>query len=229
MRSAELRKQSRPSTLKPRLESHLIAYAAAGTAGAALLASTPATAEVVYTPAHIAVGSSLNLDLNHDGITDFTIQLNDFDAGHGVLLSLLLDIPGNAVRPSRGAAAPLPIGAKIGPAQKFTSSADTYGGVNMGEHFAYGSTSGSHGPWLNVTNKFLGLRFVINGEFHYGWARLNVSSIYDAVLTGYAYEAVPNKEIQAGQTSGSNDENASISSEFAPSLTLGRLASGTKP
>jgi peptidoglycan hydrolase-like protein with peptidoglycan-binding domain len=54
-----------------------------------------------------------------------------------------------------------------------------------------------------VKNRYLGLKFSVNGETHYGWARLNVSfraPHITATLTGYAYETEANKAIDAGQT-----------------------------
>ena len=61
----------------------------------------------------------------------------------------------------------------------------------------------------NVSNRYLGLKFTINGKTHYGWARLNVSfqinqgrGTLKATLTGYAYETIPNKAIVAGRTKG---------------------------
>jgi hypothetical protein len=68
--------------------------------------------------------------------------------------------------------------------------------------YNYGRRFG--GPWGNVADKFLGLRFGINGEPHYGWARLTVDVRREgfptirARLTGYAYETEPNKTILAG-------------------------------
>ena len=66
------------------------------------------------------------------------------------------------------------------------------------------------GPWNNARRRYLGLRFKIKGKTHYGWARLNESCIQDgkrgaaakALLTGYAYETIPNKPIVAGKTKG---------------------------
>jgi hypothetical protein len=59
------------------------------------------------------------------------------------------------------------------------------------------------------------------GKTHFGWARLNVSCVYlhamNATLTGYAYEAIPNKSIVTGETKGPDVEPA----------TLGDLARGT--
>ena len=80
----------------------------------------------------------------------------------------------------------------------------------------------SFGPWNNngkgVRDRYLGLKFLIKGKVHYGWASMNFH-IYnyhpDVVLTGYAYETTPNKAITTGKTK----DNASPN-------TLGHLALG---
>jgi hypothetical protein len=59
------------------------------------------------------------------------------------------------------------------------------------------------GAWQNVTNHYLGIRFKINGQAHYGWARLTVlEGRFGPIitLTGYAYESVAGAPIVAGQT-----------------------------
>jgi len=67
---------------------------------------------------------------------------------------------------------------------------------------------GYTGFWLPGTkNRYLGLTFHLNGEIHYGWARMSVRGPHHrpeivAVLTGYAYETIPNKPIIAGKTRG---------------------------
>ena len=47
---------------------------------------------------------------------------------------------------------------------------------------------------------------MISGEVHYGWARLNETCAKNgenfALLTGYAYETVPNQGIITGRTKG---------------------------
>ncbi len=63
------------------------------------------------------------------------------------------------------------------------------------------------GDWNNVKDRYLGLKFKIQGKgkIHYGWARLNVRDhghYITATLTGYAYETIPNKPIIAGKTKG---------------------------
>ena len=44
---------------------------------------------------------------------------------------------------------------------------------------------------------------MIDGQIHYGWARLSVQNVYRGIydtLTGYAYETIPDKAIITGQT-----------------------------
>ncbi len=63
----------------------------------------------------------------------------------------------------------------------------------------------AHG--LHFLSGYLGLKFSIHGQFHYGWARLNVFTNWNApgftaALLGYAYETIPNKPIITGKTKG---------------------------
>jgi hypothetical protein len=233
MLADDLTKQLLPSKLKPSLDSRLMGYVTVATATGvtALAFGQSATAEIVYTPADINVGTYYSLDINHDGVPDFTLETVPYDSGHGDFLLLFLDVPGNAVRPpfegggTRNAAA-LPIGAHIGPAQTFTTHT-TYGGVFMGNAFQYGSIHDSNGPWLGATNKFLGLKFLIDGEVHYGWARLTVTGGISATISGYAYETVSNKVIWAGQRSENQNEKAPVSLPNAREASeLGLLACG---
>jgi hypothetical protein len=79
------------------------------------------------------------------------------------------------------------------------------------------------GSWVNVKNRYLGLRFKIKGKIHYGWARLSVQVQNHTVvgtLTGYAYETVAGKAIKAGQTK-EDDDTATIQP-----ASLGHLARG---
>jgi hypothetical protein len=70
---------------------------------------------------------------------------------------------------------------------------------------------------VNVSNRYLGLKFKIDGKTHYGWARLTVqlpgNFLVKATLTGYAYETVAGKAIRAGQTKGDADD-ATVDSNF---------------
>ena len=178
------------------LEKNLAAYmAAAGAAGVGVLAvAPPAQAKVVYTPVNVTIGenSQYLLDLNHDGVNDFSFShfaYGNWDHfyANGLAANRIF---GN------GSASALRFGVPIGPNGHFS---------HFGLIEKSGATSGSNndfGKWLNVQNRYLGLQFSINGQTHYGWARLTVKSGIVGTLTGYAYETIPNKRILAGQTSG---------------------------
>ena len=94
-------------------------------------------------------------------------------------------------------------------------------------------THESHGPWANVTHRYLGLEFIIKGKVHYGWARLNNPRGSWPTLTGYAYETIPNKGITMGKTKGPDDavgqaSPVSHSTAAAKPASLGMLALGTE-
>ncbi len=182
---------------------------AALAAGAGMLVFLPsAEAKIIYTPAHVRVSSTTPLDLNHDGHVDF--YLYDMSAhstsGIGSGLWVVGVGRGYGIVGKQHAgyyASALRAGAKIGADDQF------FGGHMAGRWcFSNKKTCSVFGVWANsgkgVKNRFLGLRFVVNGKTHYGWARLNVAfkPYIEATLTGYAYETVANKPIVTGQTKG---------------------------
>jgi hypothetical protein len=119
-------------------------------------------------------------------------------------------------------AAAVAAGKRIGPQQEFVSG-DAYMSFNSfksyGEKFAQQS-----GTWRNVEFAYVGLKIVINGQVHYGWARIKfpyVGAITYPTIYGYAYESTPNQPIDAGQTSGTSEEAAKT-----PAASLGMLAAG---
>ncbi|HWY59995.1 MAG TPA: hypothetical protein VNZ03_36365 [Terriglobales bacterium] len=187
----------------------------------------PAAAKIVYTKTHhvIRPNHSYVLDLNHDGVTDLSIE-NTSSCGDWCGFTLVARaVAGNAVVGENYYASALTPGADIGPKQPFS-------GLVMA-HYTNGF--GSHsGRWGNVTNRYLGLKFRIKGKTHYGWARLNVSDHQFGIvapLTGYAYETIPNKSIIAGKTKGPGDSSveqrdATLTMPPLPPASLGILALG---
>ena len=169
----------------------------------------PSEAKIVYTPAHriIGPGSSYKLDLSHDGITDFTLRdlqphHRHCGLGRPFCGSRRGQWGGGALTRSRPWAYALKRGVVVGPRRPFKAKRMVSIRIEDSAHYSYGS-------WLNVSNRYLGLRFKIAGKVHYGWARLNVAADQHAhvtaTLTGYAYETIPNKAITAGQTKGPGD------------------------
>jgi hypothetical protein len=239
--------------LSDSLHQQLTSYAlAAGAAGVSVLAlAQPTEAKIKYTPTHVVIGGNqnYNLDLNRDGIADFVIQNADYNGycsgrpWKADDLSPKPGIKGNGViaRFSSFASA-LYKGAQIGQSRNFQSSFNPMVQVASGYVPSFRHkclhVHNEAGPWLNVSNRYLGLRFKIRGKTHYGWARLSVQAGFvfiNATLNGYAYETIAGKSIKAGQTKGmandptNDDFGASLSSpipEAPHPATLGALAMG---
>jgi hypothetical protein len=202
LKSSKAGSRKTASNLSESIHQHLNMYAiAAGAAGVGVLAlAQPVEAKIVYTPTNVNIGAShqYDLDLNHDGVTDFTIE-NPFRF-HIDLLHASAAAGNGVVGRKNGWAEALYQGAQIGPFQTFIAP-----DAGMAICVQYG---GCHGPWVNVTNRYLGLKFITKGKTHYGWARLSVQGSIEiiATLTGYAYETIPGKSIKAGKTHGPADE-----------------------
>ena len=61
-------------------------------------------------------------------------------------------------------------------------------------------SSGLRGNWKDVQDRYLGLRFKIGGNTHYGWAKLDVGlSGASWSIKEYAYNTIPDDPINAGQ------------------------------
>jgi hypothetical protein len=203
-----------PKVLSETLQARLNAYSlAAGAAGVGLLASVQTVgARIAYTPTHhvIKLGEKYKLDLNHDGLADFLLAgtgqsffvypnpVKGHNAwwGWGVFCTYSgcaayapFALPGGYKLPGSGSG-------------RFINLKGTLLGQS------------SIGSWSGKTTGYLGVRFQIKGNVHYGWARLHMTGEPSLVILGYAYETIPNKPIIAGEKRGRDE------------ATLGRLAQG---
>jgi hypothetical protein len=216
------------SKLRGALEQRLTAYAMAASASGIglLLCPQPAAARIVYTKVNqqLQGGTPVPVDLNHDGIVDFLLSFTGvshygkFDIS--VKASGTNQVVGYCQHLSQGcwASAQRP-NVRVGPNERF---GPYYNFMVLGGCGSSRSASCSgFGPWSNVQNRYLGFEFSVKGKVHYGWARLNVSikKNVTAVLTGYAYETVPNKPLFTGKTKGPDVINLEPGS-------LGQLAGG---
>jgi hypothetical protein len=222
-------------SLHRRLNTYALAASAAATGMLAL--TQPSEAKVVYTPANKAIlyGDVLRLDLNNDGLADFYFYLFTSigaERGPSLFASKRLQLTplqsgdqilGAGTLRNRVTASALPAGAHIGPKRKFSPGQHLMATTNYGCTSTNGCRGSSGGPWKEARKRYLGLKFVVKGKIHYGWARLTVDADWgkgiQARLTGYAYETIPNKAIVAGKTSGPD----LITLEPA---SLGHLAAG---
>jgi hypothetical protein len=233
-RSAGSRKT--PTSLSDSIHQHLNMYGLAATAaGVGVLAlAQSAEAKIVYTKAHVVIGPNhiYAFDLNHDGFADFEIKNQTFftDTTVASLTALPVQPNNEVVGRQQQVGSPfyayaLAPGATVGPKQPF-----------RGAFMAWSDGADRGGQWANVRGRYLGLKFRIKGQVHYGWARLNVTTggnSITATLTGYAYETIPNKPIIAGKTEGAEESSVNeVNPETLNELTLqparlGVLAAGS--
>jgi hypothetical protein len=227
-----------PESLEKILRSYAVA---AGAAGMGVLASAQLSeAKIIYKPLHMKLVQRVLFDLRFDGgvAPDFTLEVDGY-YGSFLVLGSNYGSPPNEVweAPDTRYAAALHAGIKLGPKGNFKHA---HGSHRMAT-WVVTSSSGflSFGPWRNVKNRYLGLKFFVNGEAHYGWARLTVH-IYSkppklkALVTGYAYETIANKPITTGDTGTVQD--TSLIKPFGDDLavtarnraSLGLLAAGAR-
>lgn len=234
--------QSKQFFRLPDFDHRLSMYAlAASAAGVGVLAlAQPAEGKIIYTKANKQIGpnTTLHLDLNHDKVADFDLKNVLTTSTAGGAFDRLLAVPDhtkNAVwghtDPFGVYASALQANVRIGPKGQFLPGSGLMAASSVSGLRPDGNYSCT-GPWANVTNRYLGLKFAIKGELHFGWARLNVSCIngsarVNATLTGYAYETIANRPILTGKEHGTDEPDNSTTAP-APGATLGRLAQGSK-
>src|SRR5579863_1609745 len=212
------RRRIGPVCLPDGLEKRLAVYAGAAAAAGVSLAAIAVSAEakIIYTPTNTPINGYVSLDVNHDGIADILIRKVNYGNGSslsagcalhttfqggppkGAACNYLTDqIWGRGV--ARRFASALPAGFKVRPSKSYFQAAGYPFQAIMG---AWGFKDGcstypcseTAGQWLDTKNRYLGLQFVINGQVHFGWARLTVTFPPQpargilAILTGYAYE-----------------------------------------
>lgn len=233
----------RAVNLPEKLEQRLNMYAVcASAAGIAVLALPPAAeAKIIYTPAHVQIAPHqiYGIDLDHDGTNDISLG-----RGTGTYASFVWASGRDgvaAIRDNRRLAVAMFRGARIGASRHFVESS------SFEPTLAVGSTTGTmekakwRGQWADegrgVKNRYLGIKLKINGQVNFGWARVTITiddpkraQISSVLLTGYAYETIPNQPIFAGATKDAGDENqpegASFKSNASEPATLGMLALG---
>jgi hypothetical protein len=225
-------------SLSESVQQRLNSYAlAAGAAGLGLLVLVPpAEGKIVYTPAKVPLMNQgqVFFDLNHDGINDFFFYGQSISRRSiSTFFFRLTASPaqrGNAIwgvesHEHASCAAAVPGGLRVGLKRPFQANRvvlfDSSGGPDGGTAYC---------PWGGkIRTAYLGLKFSIKGQTHFGWARVKIASMYpyEVSLTGYAYETIPGKGIIAGKTKGPDDAEPTASDmHTTEQAMLGALALG---
>ena len=135
-------------------------------------------------------------------------------------------------------------GAKIGPGGPFIHTSVGYGipieqsflcTQSCGKKSGYSFDQILQGKWGGGhPNRFIGVKFKINGQTHYGWVRLTVTvkqkgnghgptGSFSATITEYGYESVANKSCGAG-LSGPAKPHAAHTSPMPEQETIRKAA-----
>ena len=207
------RTSGNPSTLSDSVQRHLNAYAlAASAAGVSVLALAQSSeAKIVYTRTHHVIrrNSQFYLNLNHEGHWDFGFLATAGCSSYGACTTelTLYGAPSSTLGNAAIGMARWPYYAYALKAGAPINAAQRFGGwVLFLRAHSKSSAGRCRGSWTSVRNRYLGFKFLIRQQTHYGWARLSANcklhSRISGVLTGYAYETIPRKAIIAGKTKG---------------------------
>ncbi len=198
-----------PEILNRRMAAYVLAAGAVGITVAARAASgEPPHGPIIFTPMRVSLGNlgttQFPIDVNQDGITDFFATMTNHRT---VVTSSAFSAQGGQLweRPIEGNAAipkPLVPGALIGSSVVFDTSRKLLGWGDSVNHSGHGGYYFG-GPWAgSASDRYMGVRFLINGETHYGWIRMTVTVAPYRVtdfISGYAYNTVANQPIHAGE------------------------------
>lgn len=159
-----------------------------------------ANAQIIYTDVSpdSLVSSQYELDLNNDGTPEFLIE-KILDGG--------IDVVQVSGISNQDSVAGFYVGFPTELPYPYALSSATI--IGSQTHLVEGGVMGGNHPlimddavWPEGINRYLGLRFSINGEAHYGWVKIKISVDYVAfTVLEYAYNATAGEPINSGVTS----------------------------
>lgn len=192
----------------------------------AVIAGGSVNAQLVYTDVNpdIIVDTAsgpYDLDFNNDLVTDISLMVIH-QSGAGTYSGFTYTYQGSAAAvqaPAGNGAltitsgsssnivvAPMNNGDLIDGAANFLSSGALAVDVLVTIPVVSYTYQFQQGAWLGVSDKFLGVKFMIGANTHYGWARLDVSAGADTIrVKDYAYNQNVDLPLLAGQTVGLDD------------------------
>jgi len=192
------------------LDGKMMKYAAA--AGTLFAAAGVADAQVIYTNVdpdfnHPGGATTVGLDLNNDGTFDYLIASIDTTITNS---NGTFDVKTTLVAPYGTAGNEIAGSAPSGYNYALALDNSTMVDANLNwiaatNTMAYNVNSSNpyNENWNGVTDKFLGLRFDINGSTHFGWARMDVDADADVwTMKDYAYDGTPNTPISTDMALG---------------------------
>ncbi|MEP7128819.1 MAG: T9SS type A sorting domain-containing protein [Chitinophagales bacterium] len=148
----------------------------------------------------VMAGDSFDLDLNNDGIVDFTLH-SFINAGAFTKAEVYVNsaLDSNAIDASIG-----PLGYYY---PKVLATSDLIDVNNSWiapipyATFVINYTSGNvYGNWSGTDNGYLAMRFLVGANLHYGWLRMDISVDGSKItMKDYGYNSNPGDGIKAGE------------------------------
>lgn len=218
----------------------------------AVLASGSVDAQLIYQDINPDVlidtaSGSYDLDFNSDAIIDLTFSVvNMVGAGttSGFTFTYNVNVANVAFGPGAGV-----VNLVVGTG---TSASSAPAALNNGDLISvaapFASSSASNlalvgdvvipalsytypiaqGNWIGATDKFIGAKFMIGTNVHYGWVRLDVSAGADTIVVkDYAYNQNGDTPLNAGQTVGLDD--VSVDNKVTIKTTLNEAMINVTP
>ena len=192
--------------MKKGIQAKLNAYASA--AGTIALAGA-ADAQIVYTDINpdTMVHDSLIyvLDFDNNGQPELQFATNASSSTYYATVEVLGNASNAIIGSLFSATYPFPAAMNNGDSISFTNTGWQNQALNSGVQYlgVVTSSGGTYANFLGANDKYLGVRFSIGPNTHYGWVRLSLSaSAANITIKDYAYQTLPGVGITAGQLVG---------------------------
>jgi hypothetical protein len=184
--------------------------------------ATDASAQVIYTNISdttlVNNGDFFDISLNNDGIMEVRLTMTKSTSSYPTYSAYFrVDMakvqPLNSADVNMSFSATSSYSSSFGIAmalnnnQSINNSLNTWSNTSayLGGYADVRTSSSSFttsiGQFPGAGDKYLGVKFIIGTNVHYGWVRLDMSTLSDSLtIKDYAYEATPNISIAAGDT-----------------------------
>lgn len=193
-------------------------------AATVLMVSETADAQIIYTDVNpndlVNSPGSYILDLNNDGTTDFQFNLLHSITSTTFIVDRIRVVGSGSNSALEAATSGMVQG------YYYAGVLDTGAVIDGGDSFQNKAllathSSGFYGNWVNKTERFLGLKLIINSNTYYGWARLSVNAACNQlIVSDYAVDTVANDGIITGDKCGNYSLYANPVINPSDSVTL---------
>ncbi|MCU0433197.1 MAG: T9SS type A sorting domain-containing protein [Bacteroidia bacterium] len=193
------------NTLTKKLKAYSI------TAGS-LTAAAAAHGQIVYTDIlpdiNITTPSNYNLDMDNDGLPEMQMLLYSYADSNSSVNAFYQLVFNNTATLGALYQSMVPFPYALNSGDSISPSSTDWRDTSFASGYQYlatvaslNSVTSAYGYWPGATDKYLGVRFSINNQLHYGWVRLSIDSAASLItIKDYAYRSASGIGLTAGQT-----------------------------